>query len=440
MSIDDIASVVITSATRTPTRPGFGTPLFAVYHTKYVDRVRSYTKLSSLVSDGFAVDHPAYLMAQAAFSQNPRPSRVKIGRRALPTTQVMTITITDATEGNHVKFKIRPPGGVAPVQIDYTILAAATATTVATAVELLIEAVADITSSSTGAVITATTTAGKLADYYDFESPAGGMTIRDDSTDPGIATDLAAIVEVDNDWYGLSLDSCSEAEVKAAAAWVESNGKLFIAHSADHDIASSSTTDLASDLKASAYGRTAVAYNSKSTLSYAGCAWLGAVLPLTPGSETWAYKELRGQTVDVLTDTKEGQVYGKNANTYLEVAGLKVTQKGKVAGGEFIDVVRFLDWVRVTMQLDIFALIANSRKVPFTDLGADKLRNVVQGVLTRGVKVGGFTGDPAPEVFVPKVADVPVADRAARNFPDIEWTATLAGAIHTVTVSGLVSV
>lgn len=54
MSLEDIASVTISSTSAQPTRAGFGTPLLAAYHTKNVDRVRSYTSLTALVADGLA--------------------------------------------------------------------------------------------------------------------------------------------------------------------------------------------------------------------------------------------------------------------------------------------------------------------------------------------------------------------------------------------------
>ena len=89
--IDDLVSVNITATTRTVSRTGFGTPLFAAYHNHFAGRVRSYVDLKGMRDDGFQSDEPAYLMAEAAWSQNPRPSTIKIGRRASAFSQVVDI-------------------------------------------------------------------------------------------------------------------------------------------------------------------------------------------------------------------------------------------------------------------------------------------------------------------------------------------------------------
>lgn len=83
MSLEDIVNVTIDRQTTVPSRVGFGTPLF-VGETSAggigPDRIRSYNSISEVGGD-FAVSDPEFKMAQAAFSQNPRPTVVKIGRK-----------------------------------------------------------------------------------------------------------------------------------------------------------------------------------------------------------------------------------------------------------------------------------------------------------------------------------------------------------------------
>ena len=64
----------------------------------------------------------------------------------------------------------------------------------------------------------------------------------------------------------------------------------------------------------------------------------------------------------------------------------------------------------------------------------------VREILDLGITQGILAADPAPTITVLKVADVSQADKANRNLPDITFNATLAGAIHKVTVRGTVSV
>jgi len=64
-------------------------------------------------------------------------------------------------------------------------------------------------------------------------------------------------------------------------------------------------------------------------------------------------------------------------------------------------------------------------------LGA--VRAVLTAAVTASVLAPGFT------VTAPKVAAVSSADKALRTLPDVTFQATLAGAIHNLTITGRVS-
>jgi hypothetical protein len=89
---DAIANVTITRANVTPSRAGFGVPCIAAYHALNNDRVRTYSSLAGMASDGFRSHDPAYKAAAAMFSQTPRPRTVKVGRRASAPTQIVRLT------------------------------------------------------------------------------------------------------------------------------------------------------------------------------------------------------------------------------------------------------------------------------------------------------------------------------------------------------------
>lgn len=450
MGLDSLVNVSITSNTQTPTRENFGTPLIAAYHAAWPERVRTYTSLAAMVSDGFAVTHPAYLAASAIKAQNPSPPSWKVGRRALAPTHSIALKCLSATEGDKYSFKIGLAGGTLTL-IEYTVGAAETTTDVATAIELLVEAVTGIASTSSTHTITATVASPSATSYLMdvAEWNPAMLEVKDGTADPGIATDLAAILVEDPDWYGLALDSNSKAEVVAAAAWCESNKKLFPSNTSDTECGSNSVSnDVMSTLKSSAYVYTGVAFSGKKLLSYSGAAWLGNRLTATPGSDTWANKTLRGVPADdirSLPAAKETVILSKGGNTYQTIAGLSVTGPGKSASGEFFDVTRFVDWLRSEIKVRLFARLANSPKIPFTDAGAQSVAVTIQGALNDGVTNGGFdpgngSDIPAPYVTVPRVADVSSIDRGNRNLPGVKFTGRLAGAIHTLTVQGEVSV
>jgi len=64
----------------------------------------------------------------------------------------------------------------------------------------------------------------------------------------------------------------------------------------------------------------------------------------------------------------------------------------------------------------------------------------VRAILDLGIAKGLIASTPAYTVSVPLAADVSSANKIARNLPDVTWEATLAGAIHHVTITGRVTV
>ena len=441
MSLEDIISVSITAQTTTVSRVGFGTPLIARAHSVIASVVRAYTSLAAMTTDGWAATDPAVLMATKISSQNPKPPSWKVGKRASAFTQIATITPINFTEDYVYEFDIIV--GATTTTISYTVLAASSVAIIVTALHALVNAVAGITSSDDTTHLTVTTdTAGALVDYVGFDEP-DNFTFKDSTADPGLAADLTAIETVDPDgWYALLLDSNSEAETLIAAAWIEARKKIFLTNTSDSEVVDNVvTTDIMSDLQGFAYARTACIYSQARLLNWTGAAWAGNRLPSDPGSSTWAFKTLAGVQVDGnLTDGQVAVIESKGGNVYRTIAGVNVTTFGITASGEYLDVTRFIDWLDARIKERIFGVLINNAKVPFTDSGVALMRAQVIAQLDQGITAGGLAADPTPIVTAPKVADVDPADKAARILPDIFFQATLAGAIHQIEVSGVLSV
>jgi hypothetical protein len=319
-----------------------------------------------------------------------------------------------------------------------TITGAHTTSSIATALEALIEAVTGVSSSASTATITVTpATAGTLVN---LESWTSNLRITDATADPGVSTDLDDILEVDTDWYGLLLDSNSQAEVEAAAEWTEANKKLFGYSSSDYGCTDSgSTTDVFYTTKAAAYTRSFGIYNGNELLGYSAAAWMGRGLAYDPGKITWAFKTLAGVTVDSLATGVRSAIEAKNGNHYETVAGKNQTWEGKLSSGEYIDITHFLDWLDAEMRLQVYAALSGPLKLPYTKLGAAQIEATVKSVLKAGVRAGGLVDDENLFVTVPDVDDVDSTTRANRVFPDVEFGARLAGAIHKTIISGSVS-
>ncbi len=438
MPLSDLVTVNITTSSAAPTREGFGVPLIAALVSSSIipGRTLAFASLTEMVSAGFAVGDPAYLCASKVFSQNPSVSTVKVGKRVHSFTSLVKLTCAGIASTLNYVFTV----GSTKFTVAGTGSANGDAAAITTAVGSSVTNCVASNSSSPDVLLSMT--AGKLVDV---KPDTAHMKVTETTTDAGgssgIADDLAAIAAVDNDWYGLLLDSNSPAEIAAAAAWVEANGpKLFVTNSIDSAIYDgSSTTDIAYVMKG-LYARTALLFSGSQLLSYSGAAWMGNRFPFDPGSDTWAFKTLAGVPADNLSSGQIHAIEAKNANVYTPLAGLNVTQFGKTTSGEFIDVTRFVDWLRAELQVQIFGVMANNPKIPFTDAGIDTIRATIAGVLQEGIDAGGLAKLPAPIIVTPTAASVNAIDKAARNLPNVKFSATLAGAIHSLVINGTLSV
>jgi hypothetical protein len=252
---------------------------------------------------------------------------------------------------------------------------------------------------------------------------------------------LPLIKDETNDWYALVLTSRTQADQAFAAAWIETQDKILFVRSNNADIKDpADDTDICSVLSAATRERTATIAHFPATDDFIDAGWLGGMLPKQPGSATFAFKTVSGATPDKFTASEQAAIDAKKANHYQTVGGVNIMQPGKMASGEWIDVIIGIDWLKARIAERIFSVLANRDKVPYTDAGAATLENEIRAQLTEGVKVGLLAADPAFTVTVPKVSTISVNDRASRVFPSITFEATLAGAIHKTTIQGTVSV
>lgn len=445
MSLSDLVTVQISASTVSPARPGFGTPLVAAYHNKYTDLVRFYSDVATLIQEGFTVNDPAYKAVAAIFAQNPSVSQVALGRRALAYTQRLELTFSSVSVLDRYKFDIVGSDGVThSVDVASTGVPNTDAASINTVLTGFTNIGTPVVSTNK---ITITQAIGKLNDLKNW-NPLGSVapiiSVADTTVDPGIATDLAAIKAFakPGSFYGLALDSNSKAEITAAAAWVESNGPLlFIWNNSDTANITNVTTDIFSTEKNLAHARSGGIYAGSQLLCYSGAAMLGKAFSNNPGSITFMYKTLASVPADNLQQTAQNNLNGKNGNYYITLADINVTINGKSASGEFFDITWGVDWLTSRIQISVFATLASNPKVPYNDLGVDLLKSAVMGELLLATSPAFNLLDttPAPTVSAPPVASIPASDRASRVFPQISFFGKLAGAIHTLTIKGVVT-
>jgi hypothetical protein len=249
---------------------------------------------------------------------------------------------------------------------------------------------------------------------------------------------LNACQAFDPDWYAFAIDSAVEADVLAAAQWAQPRTKLYFAKSADADILNPALdTDIASQLLAVEYDRTALIYHSLAASAYPELAWAGGQLPKNPGSTTWAFKRAPGIPADKFTGANVVALKGKRVNYVENVAGITIVAGGYTSrSGFFVDVRRGLDYVVQRMNEDIFILLTSNEKIAGDDRGSAIIESAIFARLQQSVAEDIFIDDDNLTVTVPRFAERDIADRANRLLTGCKFTANLAGAIHEVEIIG----
>lgn len=436
-TLDSIVNVQIALQTTGVTRGEFGIPMIVAPLMTFTERVRVYNSYNEASEDDLP---PSLLTALSdCFGQIPRPRQVKVGRRSVLTA---IINVTELLPLG--TYSITVGAETYSFTADATPLASEIVTGLALAI-----------TSDTNEKITATVIGDTLQIAYISQTDLAGVSLATGlgwglisplSAGTAVGDDLDAILDEDARWYGLVMTERVKQTQLDAAEWTESNDRLFITATDEADVLNPAlATDLISVLKNTRYFRTAVMFHTNAATEYPDAAWAGRVFTIQPGGETWALKGLASVTPSPLTATQRQTVINKGGNTFeFYQAQVALTNPGKVAAGEWIDVIRFRDWLKDTIQVNMVQMMINRDKVPYTDQGIQLCVNNLRKSLQEGQKVGGIAPDeldaagatvPGFILTFPRSVELASSIKASRIL-DIGFTARLAGAIHVVNVSG----
>ncbi len=284
-----------------------------------------------------------------------------------------------------------------------------------------------------------------MANTYLSQQPNPGVLtmqgIYINETD-GTATDIAdalnQVIEANNDWYGLLIASRTQADIEAADAWVPAN-KLFITSPVETDWAALSVYALLSD-KTGAFPHAQERHFDAAIMS--------RMFATDPGSATWKWKQLSGvdssgytnADVSSMLSPDEGEPY---MNPMIHEMGVDYTAEGKTVTGGFLDIQRAIDWMDARLTENIFQLLVTEGKVPYTNAGISQVVSRMKEIFRQAVTMGIIAvedGEPLWNISAPRRQDVPTNIRANRILPDINFDAVVSGAIHVVSVSGVLRV
>lgn len=244
-----------------------------------------------------------------------------------------------------------------------------------------------------------------------------------------LVTALNDLIKTRNDFYYLTSVIQGDDEITALAEWISTQDKIY---------AVSTSSDTLYTTLSGLYDNVFVLVHDQPR-QYPAEGLVAQLAPLPIGSYTWTFKTIQGVSPAAFDDMKIDDIHNHNACTYIRESGVDITSHGVATSGEYIDVVQAIHFIKARMAESVFRLLATKKKVPYTDGGIAMVIAKMDEVLRQAFKQGIIAdenGEPLYSITVPKRDDIPENTRAQRTLPDIEWSATIAGAIEKVDIRG----
>ncbi|AUV56259.1 putative structural protein [Shigella phage Sf19] len=444
-----IVNVDITLNTAGTTREGFGLPLFLASTDNFEERIRGYTSLTEVAED-FDESTAAYKAAKQLWSQTPKVTQLYIGRR----TMQYTVSIPDTVaEGSEYSLTVAIGGGVSqPFQ--YTAKENDTALIVLNEFKSQIEASPTIKDgvnasvTGTGASATMIITKAGDNDFVKVTSITPTTSIAATTADTASAA-LASIETYSTDWYFISAEDRTQQFVLAMASEIQARKKIFFTANADVKALQgtdlTSATDVPAQLAKSKYTRTVCLWHHTAEFDYPEMAYIAYGAPYDAGSIAWGNAQLTGVAASLqpanqrpLTSIQKSALDTRSCNFIDLDGGVPVVRRGITSGGEWIDIVRGVDWLESDLKTSLRDLLINQKggKITYDDTGITRIRQVIETSLQRAVNRNFLS---TYTVTVPKASQVALADKKARILKDVTFHGILAGAILDVDLKGTVA-
>lgn len=439
-------------------------------------RMRSYGSLTSIATD-FGVQAPEYLAAQAWFNQTPQPTQVLIGRwvqaasagqliGAPLAVNILTTLQGVVNGGLTITIDALAPAVLANLNFsgasNLNAVAAIIDAALANATVLYNSQLNrfEVTSATTGAasiVSFVTAAAGTdLSHLLGLAAADGGYQANGLAAESALAAATLFESKFGQQWYALTILGAATADHLAVAGFIEGDATYHFYGVTTQDpavLVPTTTTDIASQLKALGYTKTAVQYSSSNP--YAICSLLGRILTTDyTGNNTVItvmWKQEPGIVAENLDQTQAGSLESKNCNVFVAYDNnTSIIEPGVTSSGLFIDEIIGVAAFAVAIQNSGFNLLfLSSTKIPQTDAGMHIISTnfeqvcaqfVTNGLLAPGDwNAAGFgtikQGDFLPKgyyIFTPSISTQSAAARSSRISVPIQIAVKLAGAVHDI--------
>ena len=457
-----------------------------------LDTVNVYTDLSEMIAAGYMTTgvtaDPIGVAARVAFSQNPRPSRLFVATQKAASPSLSDAQIKIITEDNYYTDAAGAvatdtlPADLPWLQVTYNrqavdsmqvdvykdgvLVFGRDLDTDANAEAYLQVVIGNPINSTEDALnIPADSVAGMY--QVDLISLAGTRTTKL-STQTTVSSDWAYTptlsqvafdpmmqtpVEVLNaaantdGWYVACAAGIDATEYEAMAEWTETQNKQFA-------YTFLTPQDPVSGIFYRSQGWCGLIndddlpINVPQANAYLHVAAVARCLSFAAGSETWASKRLSAVNPSQFSSTFARNLAEGHSNYIAQIAGRNITQVGQVRAGEWIDIIRGVDWLQNDMKLRILNVFIANAKIAFTNKGITSIHNEINASLAQGQERGVVADNEIDEdgnivpgfvIQVPNALNIPAAQRAERILRDCKFSFRPAGAIHAVRIDGTLS-
>ena len=462
--IKDVTPVTVTIDSFSVSGQNFSTPLIMGSAIRQEDRTQAFTSLAGMLAANYQTTDAEYIGAANMLAQTSKKGKkvtsFKIGKKYENVDAIEKIAWDASASSGTFTIDISKAGAAAVTSgsINYNDNAAA--------IKAVIDAMANVT-SCTVTFNTGATQAGDAAGFaIEFD---GDATIDFEITD----ADVAALVGVssftttrhayataeetftagynnikayDDDWHYLLPLTLTKADLLLLAAALESDTspKFGFFGTKDADVPAATALNIAEQLQDSSYTKCCLAYTAD-TDDYPNLCWAGAVIPDKLWGINPCWYPLTSITGDTLTATQIGNLVDQNCNrietigSYTVVPGTAAGESGNVGGitpsGQFIDYIDAKDYLQARISEDLYTLLLNSIKIPFTKPGESLVQStIIASVITYGVNEGIVEAG-SITVDMPDLDTYSTTKKANRWLDGVVGDGTPQGAINKISVS-----
>lgn len=408
----------------------FDIPLILAQHNNFSERYRVYTSTAALEDDGFDVNGVVYKAAELMFSGVARPTQIYIGKRAIDQ-YVVTLPSAAAAETYTVTFTD------GSVDTDFTFTATAEdEATILGEIKTLIDGSA-FASQVTTSVSTNTMTIDVEPESTFSVTVTPNMSVNSSFED--VTSALNAIQEDTNQFFWLMQDSHVEADVLDAAAWAETNNKIYVWSSQDVGIRDNTLDNTLQKVAELSYNNTCFAmWAPDADVSVPEAGVIGAYAAVIPGTSTMHGKTLVGVTPNKLTDSQLVNITTWNGNSYLRSKGVGFYRDGRMASGMFLDYMHYALYFAARVEESLFGLLKRKSdalsKVTMDEDGAALIAQALyDNPLNRDIANGAIFGDKngliqnqdgssqdlRPKIIIPDRSLITADDLANRVWRDL---------------------